>query len=473
MEHIFSEEIIKACDIRGVYPHEFDEEDSYHVGRAFGTLLHREKRESCILGYDGRESSFELSRAMQEGLVQCGIDIIDIGLMPTPAVYYAVKKFSAHAGIIITASHNPAEYNGVKFVLSDGLFHGRQIEELASISAEGKYFSAHEVGTCSRIDFSADYVGHLLSALSLPFKRKLHVVWDPGNGAGAAVIKQLTDRIPGEHTLICEQVDSRFPHHHPDPSQPRNLKLLSETILAKGADFGIALDGDADRIGVVSGSGMILQGDQLMVLFARDFLKKHPGEKVMSEVKASVFFYDEVARLGGQPVMWKVGHTNQKEKMVQADIQLAGETSGHIFFAENHGFDDGLYAAVKLIDMYAHADRSLEDDVASFPNLYDSGEIRLELPTRERKSLVEHIILSLETEQREIVTIDGVRVPCSDGFWMLRSSNTQPHITIRCEALSQKGLDACEKDLQSHIHTAGYDMDAITVYREKPSAQGL
>jgi phosphomannomutase len=473
MKHTFSDEIIKACDIRGVYPREFDEEDAFHIGRAFGTLLAREKQKTCIIGYDGRESSVELSRAMQEGLVQCGIDIIDIGLMPTPAVYYAVKKLTADAGVIITASHNPAEYNGVKFVLSDGLFHGRQIEELASISAEGQYFTAHVVGTCSKVDFGSAYVEHLLSALSLPLQHALHIVWDPGNGAGAAVIKQLTDSIPGKHTLICEQVDSRFPHHHPDPSQPRNLMLLSETVQAEGADFGVAFDGDADRIGVVSKSGSILQGDQLMVLFARDFLKRNPGKKVMSEVKASVFFYDEIVRLGGEPIMWKVGHTNQKEKMVQDDIQLAGETSGHIFFADNYGFDDGLYAAVRLIDIYAHTDRSLEDDVVSFPRLFDSGEIRLELPLMERMKLVEDIILALESERREIVTIDGVRVACSDGFWMLRSSNTQPHITIRCEALSQVGLDACLKDLQSHIHAAGCDMEAITVYREKLSVQGL
>lgn len=470
MVHMFSEEIMKACDIRGVYPLQLDERDAYHVGRAFGTVMAREGRSSCALGYDGRSSSPQLADELARGLCESGITVHRLGVLPSPAVYIAVKVLSVDAGVVVTASHNPAEYNGVKFLMSDRLFHGESIQELGRISRTGDYFRSPTPANVVERDFADAYIDYLTSFLDVPQKRKLKIVWDAGNGAVAAVIHQLTEQIPGEHVLICSELDSSFPNHHPDPSLPENLLMLKKTIVETNADFGVAFDGDGDRIGLVSASGRILQGDQLLVLFARELLAEFPGDTIMSEVKASSFFYEEIARAGGKPLMWKVGHTNQKEKMVKEGIRLAGETSGHIFFAENYGFDDGLFAAIKLINRYANSEMSLEDEVSAFPHLYDSGEIRLELPREQREFLVSDIVDNLQGNKREVISIDGVRVPCGDGFWMLRGSNTQPHVTIRCEGRSQEGLDLCMEDLRSHIAHARIDMDAVTVYREKPSS---
>lgn len=472
MEHTFSEEIMKACDIRGIYPQELDERDAYHIGRAFGTIMAREGRTTCALGYDGRESSPQLADELSRGLRDSGIKVFLLGVLPSPAVYIAVQVLAVDAGVVVTASHNPAEYNGVKFLLSDRLFHGDSIQELGKISKEGSYNIPMNLGEVVDMDFTDTYINYLVGFLDIKQEKKLKIVWDPGNGAVAAVIHQLTQQIPGEHVLICSELDSRFPNHHPDPSLPENLSLLRKTVLETRADFGVAFDGDGDRIGVVSASGRILQGDQLLVLFAREHLSQFPGDTIMSEVKASTFFYEEIVRAGGKPLMWKVGHTNQKEKMVQEGISLAGETSGHIFFAENFGFDDGLFAAIKLINRYAKSALSLEDEVSQFPHLYDSGEIRLELPREQRAYLVADIIDNLQANNRDVVTLDGVRVSCADGFWMLRGSNTQPHVTIRCEGRSKEGLDICMEDLRRHIAHANIDMDAVTVYREKPSFGG-
>ncbi len=468
MGHTFSEEILKACDIRGIYPEEINEVDAYYIGRAFGTIMRKDDRKTCALGYDGRFSSPLLAQEVTRGLCDTGITVHHLGLLPSPAVYVAVKMLSFDAGVVITASHNPAQYNGVKFLFSNRLFHGDAIQELNHISSKGEFFDADERGKVILYDFAPSYISYLLTFLDQPFERELKVVWDPGNGAVAAVLGKLTENIPGTHILICNEVDSAFPNHHPDPSIPENMHMLRDAVLDAGADFGVAFDGDGDRIGVVSASGMILQGDQLLVLFARELLRKHPKERVLSEVKASTFFYEEIAHLGGCPVMGKVGHTNQKEQMAKEGIKLAGETSGHIFFAENYGFDDGLFAAIKLINQYAHAQTSLEEDVSKFPHFYDSGEIRLALPKNLRDHLVDDIVGNLKRNKREVVTIDGVRVPCADGFWMLRGSNTQPHVTIRCEARSSIGMNRCMEDLHLHIAHAGIDMDAVTIYREKP-----
>lgn len=461
--HVFSHDILKACDIRGIYNDDLSSLDAYHIGRAFGTTLIQKGSRKCVLGYDGRLSSPELANKVIDGLRECGIDIILLGLAPTPMLYFAVKHLHADAGVIVTASHNPAEYNGFKFVLQDELFHGESIQELARISKERNYIDIDEVspGSVKEHDIRLEYVSYLHSFLQLPFSRDLTIIWDPGNGAAAAVLPDFLADLPGRHEIICGTVDGTFPNHHPDPSLPKNMIMLQKAVIKTNADCGIAFDGDGDRLGVVDGKAVLLQGDQLLTIFAREYLKRHPGKKVMSEVKASKFFYDDVKAHGGTPLMWKVGHSNQKEKMLQEGIELAGETSGHIFFSENFGFDDGLFASVKLLNVLGNSSRKFADITAEFPKLFDSGEIRLKLSTSERKKLIQEVVGRMQEAHRDIITLDGIRAACEDGFWMLRGSNTQPHITIRCEAATKQGLEICLQEVKSQIELSGFNYEHL------------
>ena len=335
--YTYNEIILKACDIRGVVGTELTSEGAYHIGRAFGTILHTEGRKSCAVGYDGRHSSPELTENLITGLTACGIEVLFAGLVPTPVIYHIVKTYPADSGVIVTASHNPPEDNGFKFLFNDELFHAERIQQLAKISRDGGYFDAASPGVVTKIDIIDQYIDYLTSVLP---KKGLKVVWDPGNGASAAIIHPFIEKLPGDHLVICGTVDGSFPNHHPDPCKPKNMKMLSEKVLSEQADLGIGFDGDGDRIGVVDGKGRFVTGDHLLVIFARDFLKNNPGESVMSEVKVSSFFYKDVLAQGGKPVMWKVGHAYQKEKMQKEGIGFAGETSGHIFFRDNFGFDD-------------------------------------------------------------------------------------------------------------------------------------
>ena len=451
--YTYNEIILKACDIRGIVDSELTSEGAYHIGRSFGTILQSEGLKSCAVGYDGRFSSPELTENLIAGLVECGIAVLLAGLVPTPVVYHIVKTYPADSGIIVTASHNPSEYNGFKFLFNDALFHAERILQLAKISRDRTYFHTAVPGTVTNIDVVDRYISFLTAKIP---KKGLKVVWDPGNGASAAVIHPFTEKLPGEHIIICGNVDGSFPNHHPDPCQPKNMKMLSDKVISEDADLGIAFDGDGDRIGVVDGKGRFITGDQLLVVFARDFLKYNPGEAVMSEVKVSSFFYQDVLAHGGTPVMWKVGHAYQKEKMQNDGIGFAGETSGHIFFRDNYGFDDGMFSAVKLLNILDESTLSLAEIIDTFPTIYSTGELRLELDLQKRLQLIEDIKERLQNAKREVIDIDGVRVSCNSGFWNLRSSNTQPHITIYCESESETGLAACRQEMIEQVEASGY-----------------
>ncbi len=453
--HIFSSEILKACDIRGIVGEELNNDDAYYTGRSFGTSLIRLGLSTCIVGYDGRLSSRKLSDRVIDGLTESGIQVILVGLVPTPVVYFAVNFLKADAGLIVTASHNPPEYNGFKFITCDGPFHGEQIQNFSLLCEQSDFENG--IGIVKEMDITEDYISYLYDFLNKSPGKNVSVVWDPGNGASAAVLSAFLKELPGKHKIICGEVDGNFPHHHPDPSREENIRHLKEAILDEGADFGIAFDGDGDRIGVVDGEGFLLYGDQLLTLFARDFLKDNPDETVMSEVKASRFFYDDVAARGGKPLMWKVGHTHQKEKMKKDRIKLAGETSGHIFFAENKGWDDAMFASIKLLNILTDSSKTLTEIRKEFPVYFDSGEIRIVLSTKERLRVISEISSRLREDERSFIDIDGIRVDSSDGFWMMRGSNTQPHITIRCEAASKEGLSDCIRDMKKQLTLSGID----------------
>ncbi len=476
--HIFEKSILKAYDIRGIVDKNLNEIDAYFIGKSYGTFLRRNKRNTCVLGYDGRHSSQAYSNFVAKGLLETGVNVVNIGLMPTPAVYFALFFLDKSAGIIVTASHNPPEYNGFKMLTNAEPVWGDNILKLGEISASGDF----EVGkgTLTFKDIREDYIGFLLNVLKdkkdsafgmLDFFEKfkisnnkeckqdsLKIVWDSGNGATSGIVKEIVKRLPGTHKTICDTVDPDFPNHHPDPAIAKNMKMLQDEVLKNHFDLGIAFDGDGDRIGIVDNEGFIFYGDQLLDVLARDFLKDFPGEKVMSEVKASKVLYDDIVKYGGQPVMWKPGHSSQKAKMKSDNIKLAGETSGHIFYGENHNFDDALFAAMKLIKYISTNNIKLADIRKAFPRTYASSEIRVKVSDDRRFQIPSEIAERMRQHGRKFNTIDGIRVDTDDGWWLIRASNTEPAITVRCEALSPEGFELCKNEIVNQLNLSGCDM---------------
>lgn len=459
MGHILDPGIIKACDIRGIFGEQIDGEDAYHIGKGYAASLISEGLSSCVLGCDSRLSSPMLKKQFLSGLLSSGIEVYDLGMVPTPAVYFSLRILGADAGAMITASHNPKDYNGVKLFHNGSLFHGSRLRELESICCKGSYLEGE--GTLIPYDIADQYTDYLLRTAELHSMKPLQVIWDPGNGAASEMVKLLVQRLPGSHTVICGEADGSFPNHHPDPSEEKHMGMLKDAVTSSAADLGIALDGDGDRVGVVDSRGRLLSGDTLLAIFAREMLKERPGAKVLSEVKAGRFLFDEIEACGGIPVMGKVGYANQKEHMRQERIPLAGETSGHIFFEENFGYDDGLYSAMRLLRLLSRSSETLAEMVESFPKRIRSGEVKLLLPKDERTRLVADIAKDLRAREIPFSDIDGVRVDCGQGFWMIRSSNTGEHLTVHYESPTEEGFHHCEHELVSYVAGSGYVYESL------------
>ncbi len=459
-KHIINNSILKECDIRGILDKDLTEDDAFFIGLSFGSHLRRIGKKQCITGYDARLSSPLLFSKAVEGLMESGVSVINIGLVPTPVVTFTVKNIFSGGGLMITASHNPPEYNGFKFMMDNGIFHDSDLIKLAEICRMGKFEDG--AGSIINKDVIPEYIKYMSGFIKKRKNKPISIVWDPGNGAASVTVPLIIPHIPGNHTVICGDADGRFPNHHPDPSKKENLNMLKEAVISSKADLGIAFDGDGDRIGVVDNEGVPLTGDQLLTIFARDFLSTNPNRPVMSEVKASNLFYNEVTALGGRPVMWKVGHTNQKEKMESDNIKLAGETSGHIFFEENKGNDDALFSAIKLINILSSHDKRLSEIRKSLPVFHDTGEIRIPVEPAEQDRILYEILERLKKDKRDFIDIDGMRVSCKDGFWLIRKSNTEPLLTIRCEAATGKGLKNCMKDLQRQLDLSNFGINLFT-----------
>src|SRR5215469_4069452 len=357
--HVFDPTILREYDIRGVVGQTLHEADAYAIGRSFGSIVAEKGGKRVAVGCDGRLSSPALERALVNGLIASGVDVVRVGLGPTPMLYFASHTLDVAGGIMVTGSHNPPTHNGFKLVLDHKSFFGADIQRLGAIAAAGR-FSVGK-GSVAEKPVLTDYVKRL-AADYRGGQRALSVVWDAGNGATGEAVQLLVKGLPGRHVLLNETIDGRFPVHHPDPTEPKNLKQLQQTVLQEKADVGIAFDGDADRIGVVDGQGRILWGDQILSILARDVLAGRPGATIIADVKASQVLFDEIARLGGQPLMWRTGHSIIKTKMAETGSPLAGEMSGHIFFADTwYGFDDALYAAVRLLSFLARTPASLAE----------------------------------------------------------------------------------------------------------------
>jgi phosphomannomutase len=371
---------------------------------------------------------------------------------PTPMLYFAVHQLSADGGIQVTGSHNPPSHNGFKMMLGKASLYGGRIQELGRIAASGAFASGDGRVVDSPV-FDA-YVERLLQ--DFPGGRELSVVWDAGNGATGEVLTALAARLPGRHTLLFAEIDGNFPNHHPDPTVPENLADLIRTVGAEGAELGVAFDGDGDRIGVVDGKGRILFGDQLMQILAAEVLARKPGSPILADVKASQALFDEIARLGGKPVMWKTGHSLMKTAMVELASPLAGEMSGHIFYADGfYGHDDALYVAIRLRAILARGERTLADWRDRMAPMVNTPELRFDCPDEEKFGVIERVKQRLAADGAEVNAIDGVRVLTSDGWWLLRASNTQAVLVARAEARDPAALARLKQQIAANLEAVG------------------
>lgn len=461
MKSKINKTIFKACDIRGVYNKELFDIDFYNIAKAFAKILHKENKKNCILGYDCRLSSKSLFNEFKKGLIEEGIDVIYFeDFVSTPYLYFSLNYLKKDSAIMITASHNPYVYNGCKFVMKDRIFHQDDIKGLIDLIEENKP-SNREKGQTKNIDLKKEYVNYLVSKLEVSKLENKRIIWDCANGATSFIIKDFVKELPNENILIFSEGDGYFPNHKPDPSKEENLVLLKEKVLKESADIGISFDGDGDRVGFIDEKGRYIEGNQLLILLAKDFLKNNAKEKVISEVKASISLYDTIKDLGGIPVMWKVGHTNQKSKMIEEDIKFGGETSGHIFYKENNYFDDGMFGAIKLLNYFVLSNQKLSYLVDQIPPIYNCGEIRLKMSEKERSEFLSIITNELKKEKKDYINIDGMRVEYENGFWLLRKSNTEPHITLYCEANNEKDYLAILNKLKLYISKTNYHLVEI------------
>ena len=452
--HRFDATTLREYDIRGIVGKTLHGADAFAIGRVFGSIIAAGGGHSVAVGYDGRLSSPELEPELVRGLVESGIDVLRIGCGPTPMLYYAATTLNTDGGIMVTGSHNPPDYNGFKMMKGKKPFFGPDIQEIGARALAGEVVASCQ-GSARDVDVSADYIARVAADWD-GGNRQLKVVWDNGNGAAGEVLQRLVAVLPGHHTVLNGAIDGHFPAHHPDPTVPKNLVELIAEVRAQGADIGIAFDGDADRIGAVDNQGNILAGDQLLVILARDVLKTHPGATVIADVKASQVLFDEVAKAGGVPLMWRTGHSLIKAKMAETGAPLAGEMSGHVFFADKwYGFDDALYAAVRLLGITARLDVSLSTVRAGLGQVVNTPELRFDCDDVRKFGVIEEVAARLRASGADVSAIDGVRVSTADGWWLLRASNTQAVLVARAEAHDEAGLDRLKAALVKQLTASG------------------
>jgi len=451
LTHLFHPSSLREYDIRGIVGRTLGPGDAYAIGRGFGTLARRAGGASVAVGRDGRESSPALEEALVRGLIESGVQVVRIGLGPTPMLYYAEAVLDVDGGIMITGSHNPADYNGFKMVLGHRPFFGEDIQLLGRMATAGDWDSG--AGSVRDEAMLESYVDRLLEGHD---GGAFRIGWDAGNGAAGPALERLAARLPGEHHLLYTEVDSRFPNHHPDPTEEKNLADLKALVMEKGLDFGIAFDGDGDRIGAVDGEGRVVWGDQLLAILAEPVLKDVPGATIIADVKASQVLYDRIAELGGTPLMWKTGHSLIKSKMKETGAPLAGEMSGHIFFAhEYYGFDDALYAGVRLIRAVRRLGGSLTALRSAMPAIVNTPEMRFQVDEARKFAVVEEVLDRLAAEGADENRTDGARVNTPDGWWLLRASNTQDVLVARAEARDRAGLDRLMAQIDAQLALSG------------------
>ena len=455
--HQFPKSSLREYDIRGIVGESLGEADAFAIGRVFGSIVADAGGRTVVVGRDGRLSSPTLAAALIKGLMASGMAVTDVGQGPTPMLYFASFDAKADGAVMVTGSHNPPNYNGFKMMLKNKPFFGQDIQTLGARAAAGQVVEQAQ-GSVTQKDVAEAYVARLLK--DWDGARKLKVVWDNGNGAAGDVLAKLVAQLPGQHKVLNGKVDGTFPAHHPDPTVPKNLEQLIDAVKKDGADVGVAFDGDADRIGLVDNEGHILFGDQFLILMARDVLREHPGATIIADVKASQVLFDEIAKAGGQPLMWKTGHSLIKSKMAEQGSPLAGEMSGHIFYNDKwYGFDDALYAAVRILGVIARMPETLGAFRASLPAVVNTPELRFDCAEDRKFAVVAEVAERLKAAGEKVSDTDGVRVNTEDGWWLLRASNTQAVLVARAESNSEAGLSRLKAALASQLAASGLAPD--------------
>ncbi len=444
--------VFREYDIRGVADRDLPDELAYALGRALGTSWSRRGGRRVALGRDCRLSSPRLSTALKKGLLETGLTLIDIGVVPTPMMYFTVFHQGLDGGVQITGSHNPPADNGFKMMAGEQTLSGDEIRALQDL-IERNDFARHPGGHVEELDPLESYLGFVRGNVRLA-RTDLKIAIDAGNGAaGPVAVAALRALGLDPITLLCEP-DGHFPVHHPDPSEPHNLELLRKTVLENGLDVGIAYDGDGDRIGVIDARGEILYGDKLLILLARRLLADRPGAPILGEVKCSQTLYDDIAAHGGRPILWKTGHSLIKKKMREEDALLAGEMSGHVFFADRfYGFDDAVYATLRLLEILAETDRPLHALLEDVPRTFATPEIRVDCSDEEKFDVVERVEAHFRADH-DVVTVDGARVLFDGGWGLVRASNTQPVLVLRFEAESEEKLSRIRAEVENAVGEA-------------------
>lgn len=423
------------------------------IGKGFGTYASRHGAKTLSIGRDCRLSSSPFRDALLRGLLSTGIDVVDIGICPTPLLYFSIQRFPADGGVMITGSHNPPEFNGFKLCLGAHTLYGEQIREIRSIIEEGTFASGK--GKVSRREVIPSYREYVRSNISL--SRRLKVVVDAGNGTAGIVAPELFREIGLDVVELFCEMDGAFPNHFPDPTIPENLRFLVQAVRETGADVGVGYDGDADRIGAVDERGKVLFGDSLLLLFAREILARKPGATVISEVKASQTLYDDIAKRGGRPVMWKAGHSLIKQKMKEEGAEVAGEMSGHIFFVDRYlGFDDAIYASARLFEILASSDLPLSRMLSDLPPVVATPEIRVDCPDEEKFAVAGRVAEIVRPLAREVIEVDGVRALFEGGWGLVRASNTQPALVLRFEGVDDAAVERIRSVMEGAVKTARF-----------------
>lgn len=447
--HKFNKNILRAYDIRGIVKETLNDIDAERLGNIFASSFNNRPKK-VIVCRDGRLSSPDLVKSLKKGLLESGADVIDIGLGPSPMLYYAAHHLMSDGAIMVTGSHNPSNHNGFKIMKGTVPFFGDDISDIGVRGLNGDW--SYSSGSSKEYYIEDEYIQTLLKSTKINnFKNNIKVVWDPGNGAAGDIIKKLVGYLPGQHILINETIDGSFPAHHPDPTDPKNLEEMISVVKDNKFDVGVAFDGDGDRLGLVSGNGNIIWGDQIVALLSQEVLKDNPNSPIIADVKASQTLFNEIRRLGGDPIMWKTGHSFIKSKMKEISSPLAGEMSGHIFFSDRYyGYDDGIYAALRVLELISD-NYTLDDFLKSLPKTFSTQEIKINCSDEVKFTIIEELSILLDEAGLAVNKIDGLRVQKDNGWWLLRASNTQAVLVARIEADSEDSLKNFQEELSYYL----------------------
>jgi phosphomannomutase/phosphoglucomutase len=443
--------IFREYDIRGVVGKDLGAEDVFRIAKGFAAYCSQRGVKKLSLGRDVRLSSPEFRDAMTRGLLSSGIDVVDIGVVPTPLLYFSIVELETDGGVMITGSHNPPDYNGFKLCVGTSALYGPMIQELREVIERNEFLEGE--GALRHEDVVPLYTGKIKDNVKL--EGKVRAVVDCGNGTAGLVAPSLFRDIGVDVIPLFEEPDGNFPNHFPDPTVPENLEKLIEIVRETGADVGVGYDGDADRIGVVDERGNVIYGDYLLIIFSRELLSRKPGATIISEVKASQNLYDDIQNHGGIPVMYKTGHSLIKNKMKEVGAELAGEMSGHIFFKDRYyGFDDAIYASARLFEIMSKEETSLSSLLSDLPDVVSTPEIRVECPDEEKFAVVDEVVTLLTREAKEVVTIDGVRALFDGGWGLVRASNTQPVLVLRFEGTDETEVEKIRSTVEHAVRVA-------------------